>query len=173
MGKYGHDFISSSSLISSSLSWRLLQSLSHLALTYQFLRYLSLEGFIKQWPSNDVSTTTTPLIGGKAGNTECQNENPSPHSSQMTRGPRFSKVPRTFRARKAIRKITTCLFCKARFFMWCKGNKTKKLMQSFVPRDAFVLKIQRELCHPKYARKVSELSTNGPQDWDWVYDVFK
>ena len=125
MGKYGHDFISSSSLISSYLSWRLIQSLSHLALTYQFLRYLSLEGFIKQWPSNDVSTTTTPLIGGKAGNTECQNENPSPHSSQMTMGARFSKVPRTFRARKAIRKITTCLFCKARFFCDVKGIKLK------------------------------------------------
>ena len=27
-----------------------------------------------------------------------------------------------------------------------------------MPRDAFVLKIQRELCHPKYARKVSGLS---------------
>ena len=35
-------------------------------------------------------------------------------------------------------------------------------MQSFVPRDAFALKIQRELCHPKYARQVSGLSRNGP-----------
>ena len=33
-----------------------------------------------------------------------------------------------------------------------------------MPRDAFVLKIQRELCHPKYARKVSGLSRNSPQD---------
>ena len=32
-----------------------------------------------------------------------------------------------------------------------------------MPRDAFVLKIQRELCHPKYAQKVSGLSRNGPQ----------
>ena len=29
-----------------------------------------------------------------------------------------------------------------------------------MPRDALVLKIQRELCHPKYARKVSGLSRN-------------
>ena len=36
-------------------------------------------------------------------------------------------------------------------------------MQRFVPRDASVLKIQRELCHPKCARKVSGLSRNGPQ----------
>ena len=35
-------------------------------------------------------------------------------------------------------------------------------MQSFVPRDAFALKIQRELCHPKYARQVSGLSRNRP-----------
>ena len=31
-----------------------------------------------------------------------------------------------------------------------------------MPRDAFVLKIQRELCHPKYARNVSGLSRNRP-----------
>ena len=37
-------------------------------------------------------------------------------------GPRFSKVPKTFRARKAIRKTATRLFCKAGFFICCKGN---------------------------------------------------
>ena len=31
-----------------------------------------------------------------------------------------------------------------------------------MPRDAFALKIQRELCHPKYAQRVSGLSRNGP-----------
>ena len=31
-----------------------------------------------------------------------------------------------------------------------------------MPRDAFALKIQRELCHPKCARKVSGLSRNVP-----------
>ena len=40
-------------------------------------------------------------------------------------GARLSKVPRTFRARKAIRKTTTCLFCKAGLFVCCKGNKDK------------------------------------------------
>ena len=35
-------------------------------------------------------------------------------------------------------------------------------MSSFVPRDAFVLKIRRELYHPKCARNVSGLSRNGP-----------
>ena len=69
-------------------------------------------------------------------------------------GARFLKVPRTFRARKAIRKITTCSFCKADIFTCCKGNKNKD--------NAFVLKIQRELCQPKYARKISGLSRNRP-----------
>ena len=41
-------------------------------------------------------------------------------------GARFSKVPRTFRARKTIRKTTTCLFCKAGLLICCKGNKNKK-----------------------------------------------
>jgi len=36
-------------------------------------------------------------------------------------------------------------------------------MQSFVLRDAFALKRQRELCHPKCARKVSGLLRDGPQ----------
>ena len=40
-------------------------------------------------------------------------------------GARFSKVPRTFRARKAIRKITTCLFCKTGLFICCKVMKIK------------------------------------------------
>ena len=40
-------------------------------------------------------------------------------------GARFSKVPGTFRARKASRKTMTCLFCKACLFICCKGNKNK------------------------------------------------
>ena len=40
-------------------------------------------------------------------------------------GTRFSKVPKTFRARKAIRKTATRLFCKAGLFVCCKGIKIK------------------------------------------------
>ena len=40
-------------------------------------------------------------------------------------GASFSKVPKTFRARKAIRKTTTCLFCKAGPFICCKENKNQ------------------------------------------------
>ena len=39
-----------------------------------------------------------------------------------------------------------------------------------MPRDAFVLKIQTEWCHPKCARKVSGLLRNGPQIWQMVSD---
>ena len=47
-------------------------------------------------------------------------------SSPVVRsGGRFSKVPKTFRARKAIRKTPTCLSCNAGFFICCKGNKNK------------------------------------------------
>ena len=37
-------------------------------------------------------------------------------------GVRFSKDPKTLRARKAIRKTPTRLFCKAGLFICCKGN---------------------------------------------------
>jgi len=40
-------------------------------------------------------------------------------------GARFSKVLKTFRGRKAIRKTPTCLFCKAGLFICCKGNISK------------------------------------------------
>ena len=43
-----------------------------------------------------------------------------------------------------------------------KGKKALKYLQSLVPPDAFALKIQRELCYPKCARKVSGLLRNGP-----------
>ena len=44
---------------------------------------------------------------------------------RWTPGGRFSKVPRTFRTRKAIRKTTTCLFCKTGLLICCKRNKNK------------------------------------------------
>ena len=87
-----------------------------------------------------------------------QREQLSIYNSLLRRGARFSKVLRTFRARKASRKTTTRLFCKAGLFICCKENKNKNNC-----KDAFVLKIQRDLCHPKYARKVSGLSRNRPQ----------
>ena len=40
-------------------------------------------------------------------------------------GARFSKVPNTFRIRKAIRKTPTRVFCKAGRLICCKGNKNQ------------------------------------------------
>ena len=84
-------------------------------------------------------------------------------------GASLSKVRRTFRVRKATRKTPTCLFCKAGLFICCKGNKNKN-NSSVLPRHAFVLKIQRELCppSPKCTRKVSGLRETGP----WGVTVF-
>ena len=49
-----------------------------------------------------------------------------PSTDKTVSGARFSKVPRTFRVRKAIPKTPTSLFCKAVFFfICCKGNKNK------------------------------------------------
>ena len=41
----------------------------------------------------------------------------------VTPGACFSKVPKTFRVRKAIRKTPTCLFCKAGLSYVVKGIK--------------------------------------------------
>ena len=40
---------------------------------------------------------------------------------KISLGARFTKVPKTFRARKVIRKTPTRLFCKAGLFICCKG----------------------------------------------------
>ena len=49
----------------------------------------------------------------------------SSHEPGYRAGARLSKVPRTFQARKAIRKTTTYLFCKAGLLICCKGNRNK------------------------------------------------
>ena len=40
-------------------------------------------------------------------------------------GARFSKDPKTFRARKAIRETPTCLICKAGLFICCIAHKNQ------------------------------------------------
>ena len=62
-------------------------------------------------------------------------------------GASFSKVLKIFRAQKAIRKTPTLLFWKAGLSCVVKGIKIK-ITASFRASRAFVLQIQRELCHP-------------------------
>ena len=57
---------------------------------------------------------------------------------------RFSKVPKTFRVRKAILINSDLLILYSWSFHVIKGIKIK-ITESFVLRDAFVLKLQREL----------------------------
>ena len=83
------------------------------------------------------------------------------HIKSPLPGAHFSKVPKPFRARKAIHKTPTRLFCEAGLFLCCKGNKN---LNNFLPRDAFVLKIQRELCLSKSTRKVSGISRKRLQE---------
>ena len=53
-------------------------------------------------------------------------------------GARFSKVPKTFRARKAIRETPTCLICKAGLFICCIGNTNQNNCKvSFLETPSF------------------------------------
>ena len=63
-------------------------------------------------------------------------------------------------------KLRAAYSVKLVFSYVVKGIKIKITAKSRASRPLrypFVLKIQRELCHPKCARKVSGLSRNGPQ----------
>ena len=76
-------------------------------------------------------------------------------------GPVFRKSRELLRARKAFRKTTSCLFCKAGLLICCKGNENKNNCKvSCLETPSFLR--YKENCHPKYARKVSGLSRNRP-----------
>ena len=73
-----------------------------------------------------------------------------PPYEQLGPGARFSKVPKTFRARKAIRKTATCLFCKAGLIICCKGIKiTEKFGASRRLRFEDTNRIMSPEIHPK------------------------
>ena len=56
----------------------------------------------------------------------CTSHKVSPwHKVPVCSGASFSKVPKTFRVRKALSKTLTHLFCEASLFICCKGNKNK------------------------------------------------
>ena len=78
-----------------------------------------------------------------------------------TQRPVSRKSRKRFGHEKPFVKLRTANSTKLIFSYVGKGKQLQKKLQSFVPRDAFVLKIQRELGHPKRARKVSGLSRDG------------
>ena len=98
-------------LLNSTRMWRIV--LAHFAINCAYFKELLQDPFFK-----------TGLSGGKpVENRKFKLQVSS--ESKSNPGARFSKVPRTFRARKASRKTMTCLFCKACLFICCKGNKNK------------------------------------------------
>ena len=77
-------------------------------------------------------------------------------------GARFSKVPRTFRARKAICKTTTCLFCKAGLSICCKGNKNKNNCKVSCLETPSFWRYKENYVIRNTPEKFSGLSRNGP-----------
>ena len=65
-----------------------------------------------------------------------------------------------FWTEKPFVKLRLAYSMKLVFSYFVKRIKIKKWLQILVHRDAFILKIQRALCHSKCARKVSGLSRN-------------
>ena len=74
-------------------------------------------------------------------------------------GPVSRKSRELFGPGKSFVKLRPACSVKLVFSYVVNGIKIK-ITATF---RAFVLKIQRELCHPKYTRKVSGLSRNRPQ----------
>jgi len=88
-----------------------------------------------------------------------------PRSSRLSpeQGPVSRKSRKRFGPEKPFVRVRSANSVKLIFSYVVKGIKIK-ITKSFVPRDDLVVKIQRELCHPKCPRKVSGLSRNRPQE---------
>ena len=80
-------------------------------------------------------------------------------------GARFLKVPRTFRARKAIRKTTTRLFCKAGLFICCKGNKNKSNCKVSCLETPSFLRYKENYVTRNTPEKFRDFRETGPRSW--------
>ena len=76
-------------------------------------------------------------------------------------GARFSKVPRTFRARNAIRR--TCLFCKAGLLIRCKGNRIKNNCKVLCLETPSFLRYKENYVTRKSPKKFRDLRETGPR----------
>ena len=86
-------------------------------------------------------------------------------------GARFSKVPRTFRARKAIRKLRPAYSVKLVFSYVVKGIKIK-ITAKFRASRRLRFEDTKRVCHPKYTGKVWGLLRNRPQQSYCRFTVF-
>ena len=78
-------------------------------------------------------------------------------------GGRFSKVPKAFRARKAIHKTPTRLFCEAGLFICCKGNKNLNNCKVSCLETPLFWRYKENYVTRKTPEKVSGLLRNGRQ----------
>ena len=80
---------------------------------------------------------------------------------------RFSKVPKTFRARNAIRETPTCLICKAGLFVRCRGIKIKITAKFCASRRLRFEDTKRIMSPEMRAKKSRDLRETGP--WNLMY----
>ena len=93
------------------------------------------------------------------------------HVSLSRYGARFSKVPRTFRARKAIRKTTTCLFCKAGLSICCNGDKNKNNCKVSCLETPSFWRYKENYVTRNTPEKFRDFRETGPwsQQWSLTY----
>ena len=76
-------------------------------------------------------------------------------------GARFSKIPKTFRARKAIRETPTCLLCKAGLFTCFIGNKNLKNFAKFRAPRRLRCEDTKRIMSPEKSRDFRETGPRG------------
>ena len=81
-------------------------------------------------------------------------------------GARFSKVPRPFPTRKAIRKTKTCLFCKAGLLICCKGNKNKNNCKVSCLETPSFWRYKENYVTRNTPEKFRDFRETGPRTWD-------
>jgi len=75
-------------------------------------------------------------------------------------GTRFSKFPKTFQARKAICETESSCIKRSDLKYVFKSSQNVIISKL---GDVFLLKTERDSCHPKSTQKVSDFLRNGPQ----------
>jgi len=82
-------------------------------------------------------------------------------------GARFSKVPKTFRARNAIRETPTCLICKAGLFVRCRGIKIKITKKVLCLETPSFWRYKENYVTRNAPEKSRDLRETGP--WNLIY----
>ena len=91
-----------------------------------------------------------------------------PHKGKKSsdKGPVSEKVPKTFRARKAICTPTTRLFCEAGLFICCKGNKNKITAAKFRASRRLRFKDTKRIMSPEMCPKSFGTFEERALGWD-------